>query len=167
MLFRSPTVAGLAVSAARDGAPLHIDVIGVGASPYDFLNNARQHVVGVNVAEKSLGLDASGRLRFANLRSELWWRAREALDPAANTGIAIPPDPRLRADLCAPTWALQGPSIKVESRDEIVDRIGRSPDFASAFCLALIDTPKIEHAHSIIRGARDFKRREYDPYKRL
>ena len=45
-----PIVAGLVVSAARDGAPQHIDVIGVGASPYDFLQQAGQNVIGVNVA---------------------------------------------------------------------------------------------------------------------
>lgn len=87
----------------RDDAVIHIDVIGVGSSPYDFLNDMRQQVIGVNVSEAATGLDKSGRLRFKNQRSELWWRMREALDPANNTGICLPPDPRLLADLCAPT----------------------------------------------------------------
>jgi hypothetical protein len=34
----------------RDSVPIHIDVIGVGASPYDFLRTAKQQVIGVNVA---------------------------------------------------------------------------------------------------------------------
>ena len=159
-----PTIAGLVVSAIRDRAPIHIDVIGVGSSPYDFLNEMGQQVLGVNVAESALGLDKSGRLRFKNQRSELWWRMREALDPANNTGIALPPDQRLLADLCAPTWKLVGQTVAVASREEILDKIGRSPDYASAFCLALMDTPK----RSIMQElGRYNKREEYDPYSKL
>lgn len=155
-----PTVAGLSVAAARDRAVIHIDVIGVGSSPYDFLNTAGQQVVGVNVSEAAVGVDRSGRLRFKNLRSELWWRMREALDPTNNTGIALPPDPRLLADLCAPTWELSGATLYVASREQIIDKIGRSPDFGSAYILALMDTPKID----MLRALGGGKRREHDPY---
>jgi len=139
---------------------IHIDVIGVGSSPYDFLVGAGQQTVGVNVAEAARGLDRSGRLRFKNLRSELWWRMREALDPSNNTGISLPPDSALLADLCAPTWELSGSSIYVASREEIIDTIGRSPDYGSAYILALIDTPK----RSVIAVAGKKRRRDYDPY---
>jgi hypothetical protein len=155
-----PTVAGLVIAARRDQAVIHIDVIGVGSSPYDFLNDAGQQVVGVNVAEAATATDQSGRLRFHNLRSQLWWKMREALDPAANTGIALPPDPRLLADLTAPNWKMTGASLTVEGREDIVKKIGRSPDFGSAAVLALIDTPKI----GVIRALGQPTRREYDPY---
>jgi hypothetical protein len=155
-----PTVAGLVLAAGRDRAPVHIDVIGVGASPYDFLRDAGQQVLGINVAEAALGLDKSGRLRFRNLRSELWWRMREALDPTNNTGIALPPSQQLFADLCAPTWELSGSMIQVESRDAIEKRIGRSPDWASAYILALIDTPRRNDVLAAMKGGR----KEYDPY---
>jgi len=155
-----PSVAGLVIAAMRDGAPIHIDVIGVGASPYDFLNTANQQVLGVNVSEKSLATDRSGRLRFFNQRSELWWKMREALDPANNTGIALPPSKQLLADLCAPKWELAGATIQVESREAIVKRIGRSPDWASAYILALMDTPK----RSMLPGMRNQQMRDYDPY---
>ena len=159
-----PTVAGLAIAALRDRAVIHIDVIGVGSSPYDFLNEARQQVIGVNVAESATGVDKSGRLRFKNLRSQLYWRMREALDPANNTGICLPPDKRLLADLCAPTWKLVGQTIQVASREEIIDRIGRSPDYASAYVLALMDTPK----RSILDDMGISKqRKDYDPYSQM
>jgi hypothetical protein len=136
-----PTVGGLCIAALRDKAPIHIDVIGVGASPYDFLKGIVQ-TIGVNVGMASASTDKSGMLFFNNLRSEYWWKFREALDPANNTGIALPPSSKLKADLTAPKWKLVGKKIVVESRDEIVKRIGRSPDYASAYILALIDTPK-------------------------
>lgn len=155
-----PVVAGLVIGAMRDRAPVHIDVIGVGASPYDFLVAAKQQVVGVNVSEKAMGTDRSGRLRFFNQRSELAWQFREALDPTNNTGISLPPDDKLKSDLCAFTWSLSGSTIKVASREEIIEKIGRSPDDASAIFLALKDTPKID----VIRALGGNKRREHDPY---
>jgi hypothetical protein len=158
-----PSIAGLVIQHQRDRAPIHIDVIGVGASPYDFLVGARQQVMGVNVAERAVGTDRSGRLSFQNLRSELWWRMREWLDPEANNGAALPPEPELLAELAAPKWRLRGPIIEVESREEIVKRTGRSPDRASAVILALIDTPRMEDLRSA-RGSRMRAQGEYDPY---
>jgi hypothetical protein len=156
-----PTVAGLAIAAQRDRAVMHIDVIGVGSSPYDFLNEANQQVIGVNVAEAATGFDQSGRLKFKNLRSQLWWRMREALDPTNNTGICLPPDPALLADLCAPTWKLVGSTIAVASREDIIDKIGRSPDYGSAYVLALMDTPKRSLIEALGGGR---SRKEHDPY---
>lgn len=144
----------------RDGAPINIDVIGVGASAYDSLRRAQAQVWGVNVSEGARSTDRTGRLTFFNLRSELWWKMREALDPTQNTGIALPPDQALLAELCAPRFELSGRTIKVEGRDEIVRRVGRSPDRATAVVLALIDQPK----RSVLRalnGAGDSL--DYDP----
>lgn len=154
-----PSVAGQVIAHNRDQSVVHIDVIGVGASPYDFLKDLTQ-TIPVNVSESATGFDKSGRLRFFNLRSQLWWKMREALDPQANNGIALPPDSKLKADLCAPTWRPQGPIIRVEGREEIVKRIGRSPDWASAYILALMDTPKINQFLSRVNSAP----REHNPY---
>lgn len=158
-----PRVAGLVIAENRDHAPIMLDVIGVGSSPYDFLNQAKLPVYGVNVAEGSTATDKSGRLTFFNLRSELWWKMREELDPANDTGIALPPDQDLLAELCAPMWEMSGRTIKVESRDDIVKRTGRSPDRATAVILARIDTPKI-----YLLQQRDAQAAilNYDPYSR-
>lgn len=158
-----PTVAGLVIAARADAAPIHIDVIGVGSSPFDTLNGMRLDVMGVNVSERALGTDQSGRLRFFNQRSELLWLMREALDPANDTGIALPPDKRLRADLCAFTWEMRGSAVFVHSRDQIIARIGRSPDWASAFVLALKDSPKRERLSSKDRERTRRAVLEYDP----
>lgn len=157
-----PAVAGLVISALRNRAPIHIDVIGVGSSPYDFLKQAGHQIIGVNVSERATGFDKSGRLGFINQRSEDWWRMREALDPSNNMGVELPPDKELLADLCAPKWELQGARIKVESREEIYDRIKRSPDRASAVLLALRDTPL--WADFGLTSAHTPAQQSYDPY---
>lgn len=170
-----PSVVGHVVACVRHKAPILIDVIGVGASPYDLLKGMQFQVLGVNVSEKSHATDRSGRLRFKNLRTELWWKMREALDPTADTGIALPPDEQLKKELCAPKWRVQGFEIQVESRDEIIERIGKSPDLASAYILALIDLPKID----VLRVAtgreevmnydpmESFSSTSYDPMSRM
>lgn len=161
------TVAGLVIAEHRDHAPIHLDVIGVGASPYDVLNEASQPVYGVNVSEKATTTDKSGRLGFFNLRSQLWWLMREALDPEEENGICLPPDPELFKELCAPRWELSGMTIKVESRDEIVKRVGRSPDRASALVLALIDTPKVPAMRYLDRESATNNALDYDPYRNM
>lgn len=156
-----PTTAGLVIAAKRDNAPIHLDVIGVGAAPYDFLIESRQQVIGVNVAESADSLDRTGRLQFFNLRSQLWWQFREALDPNNPKQIALPPNRALLAELCAPTWTLSGARIRVQSREEIIEAIGRSPDRATAVILAWRDTPKIAVWQEGVRGRQE---RAYSPF---
>lgn len=156
-----PAVAGLVIAAARDGAPQHFDVIGVGSSAYDFSKDANQPAYGINVAEASRGHDKSGKLEFANLRSQLVWNMRELLDPTSNKGIMLPPDEDLKRDLCAFKWRLKGRQIQVESREDIVKRLGRSPDKASAVFLASMETPKI----SQIEGMRGDDGSTYNPFE--
>jgi hypothetical protein len=156
-------VVGAVVANLTDDAPVHVDVIGVGASPYDMLREGHYQTVGVNVGEKSTWHGKSGRLQFYNVRSELWWRLREQLDPDNDTGIMLPPDTELLADLCAPEWEMAGKYIKVESREQIIDRIGRSPDCATAVLLAQLDTPKARRLKDILGGAGP-KHMEYNPF---
>lgn len=156
--------AGRAVQHLRDGATIHIDIIGVGSSPYDQLRQIGAHVIGVNVSEKTARTDRSGRLRFKNVRSELYWRAREAFDPQNNTGIAIPPVPGLLAELTAFRFEHPNGIIQVSSTDEVKEVIGKSPDLASAFVLALMDTPPIRELRSIYNLDNDSTTFDYNPY---
>lgn len=174
-----PKAAGLAMAKARDGAVVHVDVIGVGAAVYDHMNAIPHYpVIGVDVRLKATRKDKSGMLSFFNLRSQIGWLFRELLDPENNTGIAIYPDPRLKADLCSIKWDADGRTIKVESRDDIIDRLQRSPDWASAIFLAAMDTPKaMFHVRHTARGdvydpyetmgMHNSDKREYNPYENI
>lgn len=156
-----PSVAGQVVTVVRDRAPIHIDVIGVGASPYDYLRDMKQQVVGVNVSLSATTMDRTNTLKFFNLRSQLWWTAREIFDPSNNYGISLPFDQKVLADLTCPKWTVSGKTIKVESRDEIVKRLQRSPDDGTAFVLSLIETPKIDVMFSA--NTHNYAK-DYDPY---
>jgi len=130
-------VAGLVMKHRRDGAVINVDVIGVGTSVYDHLRGMVKGVVPINGAERSEETDKSGELRFVNLRAELWWKVREALDPTSGVDLCLPPDRELLSDLCAPTWKLTLRGIQVEAKEDLISRIGRSPDKGDAVVYAL------------------------------
>ena len=145
-------VAGLVLQALDEGSDpaVHVDVIGVGASVYDSLKAQRlRSLWGVNVAERSDATDRSGRLSFVNLRAEGYWLLREALDPVTGDGLALPDDPELLSDLCAPRWKLGPRGIQIEDKAEVTQRLGRSPDCGDAVVLAALRTRQVEYAQSI------------------
>lgn len=155
------TAGALIMAAARDGARLHVDVIGVGASPVDWLRERDQPVVAVNVAESPTQMSQSGAFGFANLRTQLMWKLREALDPVNNTGICLPPSRELRADMAAVTWEMKGKVIQALSREDIVKKLSRSPDYLSALMLASMDSPDLKALEAAITRAGG--QREYNP----
>jgi hypothetical protein len=133
----SPTSAGLVVAALRDGAAAQIDNIGPGGEVYGHLNALGVNVLAMNGAKPSFATDKSGKLNFFNKRAEWYWKMREALDPAGDYPLALPPNSTLRADLCAARWKLTPRGIQVEDKKEIIKRIGRSPDYGDAAVYAL------------------------------
>ena len=128
-----------------------IDAIGIGASVYDYTNTMMPHVHAVNVGSKPTGKDKTGRYEFSNLRSETWWRFREALDPSSGENIALPPIRSLRVDLSAPRYFIRAGKIAIESKKDIKKRIGRSTDYADAVLLAWHGANKPERKASYIQ----------------
>jgi hypothetical protein len=105
--------------------------------------------------------------KFANARSYLWWMFREALDPRNNRGVALPPDKQLEIELCMPRCELRVDRVYVEGRDDLLDprRLRKSPDIASAYVFALIDTPKEIPQTAIENEGRRQRGRSYDPFE--
>ena len=136
----SDTVTGGDVAAAitehitddEKSARIVIDLTGVGSSPYDILSSQGFNVDGFMGAESSPYTDASALLEFANRRSEAWWKFREDLEPDSGKDIALPPDPELMADLTAPTYEVDTQGIRIEKKENIIKRLGRSPDCGDA-----------------------------------
>jgi hypothetical protein len=132
-----PSAAALALPYAGGLAGIYVDIIGVGGSAFDSLKANGVHVTGVNFAESAAGLrDRSGKLGFYNVRAAAYWLFREALDPDHGDDLALPDDPELLADLCAPTWRLTTRGVLIESKEDIAERLGRSPDCGDAVVLA-------------------------------
>lgn len=163
--------AGVAISCIRDRAPIHVDIIGIGASTYDHLKSNEVQVIAVNGAggPEPGALDKATRsLKFRNYRAQIWWQFRETLDPKTGANIALPPDQELKADLCAPTWFLTPQGIQIESKEQIIHgprlhktsrALGRSPDKGDAVVYCSINTVKEAVFLDIMRGHEE----NYDP----
>jgi hypothetical protein len=134
------SVAGLVVSHRRDSATVVVDMGGgYGGAAFEWLKANQIEVKGYKGAEAGPGRTAEGQLKFANRRSRAYWRFREALYPGQLGGspIALPAnDPELVADLTAPTFKVGPQGIQIEPKDQLIKRLGRSPDRGDAVVMA-------------------------------
>lgn len=118
-------------------AYISVDVNGIGSSVFDHLKVMYDMVQPFNGAEGSDYRDKSGKLKMRNKRAEMYWRMRDALDPQDGDDLALPPDTELLADLCSARYEVSSAGVKVEDKDAIKARIGRSPDIGEAVMMAL------------------------------
>jgi hypothetical protein len=118
-----------------------IDVIGIGAGVYSVLRRYRNAAtisgtpIQFNAAGQTGRRDSLGQFRFLNDRAAAWWNLRELLDPSQAGGslVALPDDEGMIEELVAPKWVHHvGGKIKVEGKEDIKRKIGRSTDAADA-----------------------------------
>ena len=145
------------VHAQPDGirVRVNIDAIGVGWGVAGRVREVCEEkawddveVNAVNVAET-----ASDKEQWVNLRSELWWAAREACHARLWDLSAL--DTQCITELTTPTWADNSSGqIVVEKREKIVKRLGHSPDSASSLILAPYMPKRIPTGSSQIADVR-------------
>lgn len=127
--------AGIVISYRRNNAVVVIDMGGgYGGSTYETLKENNIDVSAHKGAEAAVQRTADGQLRFVNKRSQVIWRFREALDPSQANGspIMLSDDPKLVADLTAPTFEITPQGLKVEPKEDVCKRLGRSTDDGDA-----------------------------------
>jgi hypothetical protein len=117
---------------------------GLGAAVYDIMHEKAVPMLRpITVGGSTYKRDKSGELKFENVRAAMWWNMREILDPVNGEGVMLPPIPRLLEDLAAPKWEIKGDGIiKVEKKEDIKERIGRSTDYGDSCCLAFWETSR-------------------------
>lgn len=150
--------AGHIFAVRRDKAHVIIDMGGgYGTAVYEHLkNNEFENLHAYKGAEGSTARTSDGQLGFFNKRSEVLWRFREALDPSQPGGspIALYPDPELISDLTAPTFEVTARGIKAETKEDVMEKLKRSPDKGDAVCIAWSEGDKaLTHAALWIKGA--------------
>ncbi|SOE31774.1 hypothetical protein [Streptomyces sp. OK228] len=122
------------------GAVAVVDSVGVGGGVIDRSRELRVPVLAYTGAAGTKLRTRDGQYGFTNTRSAAYWRLRELLDPAFGALLALPPDDLLVSDLTTPTWDITTgvpPKIKVEPKDDVVARLGRSPDRGDAVAMAM------------------------------
>lgn len=126
-----PTVAAACIEHRGSQAIINLDICGIGGSVLDCLTDIPNVPVNaINGAEKRDpdARDKSGRLKFLNDRSMFYWSLREALDPDNGLDICLPPDEELRKQMLEPHWKLSKGGIQIESKQDMIKRLGHSPD---------------------------------------
>ncbi len=136
-------VAGLVIAKRRHNCPVVIDLGGgYGSGVFEHLQSNNVLVHPHKGAERSHARAKDRKLGFSNKRSESWWKFREALDPDQPGGSAIrlPPDTSLMADLASTKFTTTSMSgklvIAAERKEDVVSRLGRSPDRGDAVVMA-------------------------------
>ncbi len=135
-------VAGKVIAKRLDGSRVIVDLGGGwGGDALKHLVANGVDAVGYMGVKESMQRTRDNQLRFANTRTEAYWRIREALDPTQPGGatMALPNDKELLADLTAPTFETKsgkgGMVIHLEPKDKLVKRLGRSPDKGDAVAM--------------------------------
>jgi hypothetical protein len=158
-------VAGMILAHRRDGAVIVLDMGGgYGGATYEHLLANDIPVIPYKGATGVETRTKDRQLKFTNKRTEAYWRFREALDPSQDGGstIMLPDDPVLMADLTAPTFEITKQGIKLETKEDLVKRLGRSPDRGDAVIMAWSAGPKfmadggewITRRDNLVRGSQ-------------
>lgn len=118
----------------KDGALIVLDGTGgwAGATRQALSDNHKIEAELCIASEKSTGWTEDMRYKYLNVRSEMWWEMRIALDPQGPFEIALPPSTRLMTQLTAPIFMIVGKTLQIESKDELRKRLGSSTDEADA-----------------------------------
>lgn len=123
-------------------ARVFIDMGNTGAGVYDILvdRGFGKIVRGVNFGEKAINDD-----RYSNKRAEMWGEACEWIKGQ----VELINDEELADDLCSVNKDYDSKGrLRLEPKDKVKERIGRSPDKADAFVLTfaepVYDNGKVE-----------------------
>lgn len=132
-------VAALVLKHRRDLAKVCIDVGGGwGGDAHGHLMKNQVDSIAYMGVKESHQRTADMQLAFTNVRTQAYWRFREALNPDQPGGspVALPNDNRLLADLTAPKYKITPRGIEIESKVDVVKRLRRSTDRGDAVVMA-------------------------------
>jgi len=110
--------------------------------------------IGINYAGKALNV------RYKNRRAEMWITGAEAI----RHGAALPNLPEMVAELTVPTYTFVNGVFQLEEKDQIKERLGRSPDLADAYMQTYAMPEMPNEVMSRLRG-RQTTRHDGDPFQ--
>lgn len=140
--------ADIAMAMAQDrldpinGEDIRIDTVGLGGGVADIMTTRGWDIMEV-VAGAKPWKRRETFYKFKNHRSQMWWEGAEKF----RQGLCPLPDEvptRLFADLTAAHYSISADRmVEIEPKDQMKKRIGRSPDWADAYLMAIMDPPEL------------------------
>lgn len=155
-------VAGYVVEAvlASGATSVKIDSTGIGWGVVGIVRRMlrekgiRCEVVAINASSRpSKKPEKAGDGRpvegLRNARAEMWWLGRTLSRTRAWDLSSMSNADQTIAQLAEPTWTIDPPTglITIESKDDVISRLGRSPDNADALLLAYYERTGIGHSY--------------------
>lgn len=133
-------IASRILDVRKNNCPVYLDAGGGGARVYERLTESiPDRVEGVVFNSPSHGeMDVNKMFEFKNMRSYLWWRFREALDPDNERQVMIPPDGEILDEFTRPRYQDEGGTLVVESKKRMREQYNRSTDIADAIIMAAV-----------------------------
>jgi phage terminase large subunit len=126
------------------------DTGGFGSGWIDQLRNTNHTPIGIQFSGSPL------KPHYVNRRAEMYWNAAQWI----RDGGMIPDCAELIADLTNTTYTYRGDLIQIESKDQIKERLKRSPDWGDAFALTFAQPvmPKLRDQmfHTQAQNALDY-----------
>jgi hypothetical protein len=123
-----------------------VDIIGIGRGVYD-------HLVNVQMVRRCFGIDVSEKaldpMRFARLRDQVWWEARESFSELKSVALSLTNDKgqpyvddELIGQLTSIRWGEVNGKIKIQGKGESsgipgVPPLAESPDKADTLVMGL------------------------------
>lgn len=143
----SMAVASRVAREIQDWQPDAVFVDGTGGYGAGVIDRLRQ--LGYTPIEVQFGAKANDP-RFLNKRAEMWWGMKEWLE----AGGSLPDSMELVRELSAPTYEFDRTRgvFKLEPKDAIKERIGKSPDTADALAVTFAQPVSPQWS---IQAARD------------
>lgn len=115
-----------------------LDTIGEGAGVFSRLyEQGFENAISAKFSFSAYNLrDETGVRKFANMRAYCYWLLRDALNPVFSHNLALPRNDLLLEELTEIKYEVnsQG-AIQLEKKEDIIERLGRSPDVADSLAL--------------------------------
>ena len=118
----------------------------------------RLRQLGYKIIEVNFGSSPTNHVTYANKRVEMWDHMKAWLQ----AGGAIPNMPDLKTDLVVPTYDFDAANrMRLESKEKIKERLGKSPDLADALAITFAYPIKKE-TNPVQNKKLEFAKRDYD-----
>lgn len=123
----------IALILAYEPSAVKIDAVGIGAGVYDIVRRLYPKIVYPVIG--NVQPEESKKSRYVNLRAQGYWELRELLP-----GLYVEKMSQGFLDeLTDLRYKLKGDKILIESKEEMMKRIGRSPDYVDATVYAFLN----------------------------
>ena len=123
----------IALILAYEPSAVKIDSIGIGAGVYDIVKRLYPKIAYPVIG--NIPPEESKKSRYVNLRAQGYWELREVLPNLYTDKMSQ----MFLDELTDLRYKLKGDKILIESKEEIMKRIGRSPDYVDATVYAFLD----------------------------